>query len=318
MNQEQTDKAAELLRLPDDEFFALTESRRIALADAFSEMAAAGGESDPAAIPPQLALGAPRLVDLKSRGKLPVLLGSFETGLRGWRVNLKPNLNLFVKSRSTGQLLHSKPLISVRRGLEPLPSGGGAPPKGGEAGATKTAVVLIDLLERLDSQLTAGEISATAVAFDAHSNTVRIRLEGRDKPGIPVLARQYFVRSELDLRPSIEPQIVVPNTGSVKTGFQIRVSKQLTEDDGILRTELNQPFLPAHVVLMRLDQPAVVIPATPLVQQVALPDGKQAFNALFLVEMDGEKGYKVAPGDYQVYLDLGSDFLGPYPLKVGE
>jgi hypothetical protein len=319
MNNERTNLAAEVLRLAGDEFFALSEPRRLELANRFSEIAGDDAATDPAATPPCLVLGAPGSVDLKARGRLPVLLGTFETALRGWAVNLKPNLNLYVKSRTTGQMLHSTPLISVRRGQQPLPSGGGAAPTGGQAAATRASMVVIDLLDRMGGHLNSGdEISVTAVAFDARSNTVRIRLEGPDKPGAPVAVKHPYVRSELDPRPSIEPEIVVPSQGSAKSGWKIRVAKQLTADDGVLRTELNQPFLPAHIILVRLDKPATVIPASPLVQQVALPDGKQVFNALFLVEIGGEKGHAVAPGAYQVYLDLGASFLGPYPLQVSE
>lgn len=318
MNNDQTDPATELLRLANDEYFALSEKRRMDLADAFSDLSNDDSATEPAAIRPRLALGAPLRVDLKTRSSVPMLLGTFETGFRGWQVNLKPNLIIFVKSRVTGELMYSKPLISMRRGLKPLPSGVGNPPVGAQAAATRTSVVLIDLLDRLAGKLTSGDISVTAVAYDSHSNTVRIRLDGPDQPGTPVATKQSYVLSEVDSRPHIDTEIVVPDRGSSKVGFRIRVAKQLTEDDGILRTELNQPFLPSHVVLVRLDKPAVVIKASPLVQQVALPDGKQVFNALFLVEMGGDNGNPVAPGDYQVYLDLGVNFLGPYPLKVEE
>ena len=318
MNHEQKNPAAELLRLADDEYFALSEERRVHLADAFSEISNDDDAHDPAAIPPRLALGAPLRVDMKSRSRVPVLLGSFETGLRGWRINFKRNLNIFVKSRSTGALLHSTPLISVRRGLEQAPSGAGNPPVGAQAAVTRTGVVLVDLSDRMADKLASGEIFATAVAFDVHSNTVRIRLDGSEKPRTAAAAKESYVRYELDKRPSIDEKIVVPSSGSAKNGFRIQVVEQLVEEDGVLRTEENQPFLPSHVVLVRLDQPAVVIQASPLVQQVALPDGKQVFNALFLVEIGGEKGHAVVPGDYQVYLDLGASFLGPYPLKVGE
>ena len=317
MNDERTNKSAELLHLPDDEFFALTEQRRIALADAFSDISDDDSAPDPAAIRPRLVLGAPSSVDLKVRNRLPVLLGSFETGLRRWQVNLQPNLALYVKNCTTGQLLHSTPLISVRRGHQPLPSGGGNPPHGPQAAATATAMVLIDLLDRMAGQLTAnGEISVTAVAYDARSNTVRVHLDGLGDPKTPVADRQSYVRAELDSRQSIEPEVVVPDRGSARSGFRIRVAEQFSADGGVLRTELNQPFLPAHVVLVRVDQPAIEIRATPPVQQVVLPDGKLAYNALFLVEIGGATGHPLASGDYQAYLDLGVNFLGPYPLKV--
>ena len=319
MNDQWTKQATELLRLPDSEFFTLSEERRMALADAFSDLSQDDTAPDPAAVPPRLGLGAPAKVDIVSWGRLPVLLGTFQTGLRRWQVNLTSNLTLYVKERTTGQLLHATPLVSVRRGQIQLPSAGGAPPEGAQAGTTGTTMIMIDLLDRMADHLTTtGEIMVTAVAYDARSNTVRIRHEGPDTPPAPVAGKQSYVRSDLDLRPIIEPGIVVPKHGSAKGGFRIRIAAQLTDADGVLRTELNQPFLPAHVVLVRLDEPATIITATPLVQQVVRPDGQPAYNALFLVEIGGPTGHPVAKGEYQAYLDLGLDFLGPYPLKVEE
>lgn len=316
MNPKHTDPAADVLRLPDAQYFALGEARRMDLADSFSAVSNDESASVPAAIAPRLALGAPQRVDLKTRTTVPVLVGSFETGLRGWRVNFKPNLFLFVKNLATGELLHSKPLVSMRRGVAPVPSGAGVAPEGAQAAVTRTSVVLVDLLDRLAGKLPSGEISATAVAYDLRSNTVRIQLEGPDRPGIAVATKRPYVRSDLDERPRIDPEIVVPERGSAQGGLRIRVARQLAAIDGVIRTELNQPFLPCHVVLVRLDKPAVVIQASPMVQQVASPDGKQIFNALFLVELGGATGHPVAPGEYRVYLDLGAEFLGPYSLTV--
>ena len=318
MNQEQKDPAAELLRLADDEYFTLSEDRRMQLANAFSELSIDDSITDPVMIQPRLTLGAPLLIDLKTRKTAPLLLGTFETGLRAWQVNLRPNLNLFLKSRATGELLYSKPLLSVRRGLEPLPSGGGPTPQSFQAATTKVSLVVIDLLDRLAGRLTTGDISATAVAYDARSNTIRSHVQGVAQPPVPQLKKQPYVQSDFDTRVQIDSELIVPDHGSAKNGFRIRVAKQLTKDDGVLRTELNQPFLMAHILMVQLDQPVTVIQASPLVQQVTLPTGEQAFNALFLVELGGEKGHKITPGDYRIYLDLGATFLGPYPLKVTE
>jgi hypothetical protein len=318
MNPQQTDPVAELLRLPDEEYFALNEDRRMDLADAFSALSEDESAADAATIRPRLGLGAPSRIDLKVRDKAPMLLASFETGLRAWKVNFLPNLHIFVKSRSTGELLYSTPLISMRRGLQPQPSGAGKPPDGPKAAMTRASVVIVDLLDRLAGRLTSGEILATAVAYDVRSNTVRIHIDGPEASGTPLAPKRPYVRSDLDERPAIESEIAVPERGSAKGGFRIRVAKQFTEEDGVLRTDLNQPFLPAHIALVQLDKPVVIIPASPLVQQVAQADGKKVFNTLFLVELGGEKGSPVTPGSYQVYLDLGTNFLGPYPLTVEE
>jgi hypothetical protein len=318
MTPEQMDASAAVLRLADEEYFTLADERRMDLADAFSHIANEGAPDNPSAIPPGLSIGAPRQIDPATRATVPVLVGSFETGLRGWQVNFKPNLRLFVKSRSTGELLGSTPLVSMRRGTPPLKSGVGEPPQGAEAAVTRTSVVPIDLRERLGDRLTPGEIAVTAVAYDVRSNTARIAIEGDDPPTTATATKRPYVRYDLDERPHIDEEIVVPDHGSVSSGWRIRVATQLSADDGILRTDLNQPFLPSHVVLVRLDEPPIVVPASPPVQQIDLTDSRQLFNALFLVELGGEQGAPVPAGEYQLYLDLGVRFLGPYPITVGE
>lgn len=317
MNPEMSASAAAILQLDDDEFFSLSEQRRMDLADALAEV---GENATPpgSPVPPLLAIGAPRQANVASQGKVPILLGSFETVLRGWQVNLQPNLHLFVKQLSTGDMLSSTPLTSVRRGLEPLPSGVGSPPQGSKAAATRAAVQSINLLDRMGEQMIDGELVVTAVSYDSRSNTVRTRVAHPRVAGVPELETQSYVRSALDLRPQIEPEILVPGEGSIASGIQIRVATQVAAQDGLLRNELNQPFLPCHVILLQLDNPAVILKASPPVQQVARPDGQQAFNALFMVELGGERGQRVRTGSYMVYLDIGAGFHGPFPMKVAD
>jgi hypothetical protein len=318
MNQEPTDSAANLLRLPDDEYFTLSENRRMEIADAFSALALGDPESDTSKAHPRLALGGPRRIDPTVQDRVPVLLGAFQTGLRAWSVNLPPNLRIFVKNASTGELLQAAPLASTRRGLVPQPSGAGTPPEGAQAAVTTTSMTMLNLNDRLAGKLVSGHFFATAVAYDLRSNTIPIHIDGPAPAAPGAAVQRTYVVSELTHDARIDPEIAVPDHGSAKAGFHIRVARQLHEDDGILRSPERKPFLPAHVVLVGLDKPALVIPASPLVEPVAEPNGKQAFGAVFAIELGGKKGSPVAPGNYQVYLDLGSTFLGPYPLTVGE
>lgn len=312
MNTTQPDPAADLLRLPDDEYFSLAEAKRIRLADDFSQLVTAATP-----IPPgRLALGAPTRVNLTAARGFPVLLASFETGLRAWEVSFKPNLFLFAKSLSTGRLLKITPFQSARRKTRPPSSGAGPAPTGAQAEVTGVSLVKLDLTERLAGNLARGDVAITAVAFDVRSNTVRIQVDGPEASAWPVATRSGYVRSDLDARQVVDPEIVVPAAGSSARGFRIRVAQQVLAEAGILRTELNQPFLSAHLVLVRLDEPAIVIEASPMAQQVSLPNGTSAFNVLFLVELGGAQGHPVPVGDYRVYLDLGGRFVGPYGLKV--
>jgi hypothetical protein len=94
---------------------------------------------------------------------------------------------------------------------------------------------------------------------------------------------------ELDDRRQIDEEIVIPDRGSAGSGLRIRVATQLGSEQGIPRTELNQPFVACHVVLVQLDEPPLVVPPTPPVQPVRKFDGREVFNALFLIDLGGRR-----------------------------
>ena len=310
----QSDPVTELLHLPDAEYFTVSEARLLALQEALSQ-AVEGSAPDPSALPPRLALGAPTRVSLTEQAKVPVLLGSFQTGLRAWQVNFRPNLWVLAKHHASGELVTATPLVSTRRAREPRGSGAGTPPDELNATATRSGVEALDLRERLGDWLRPGTLSVTAIAYDIRTNTVELELSGDAPPVHPPAKPSPFVRNELDKRPILPLEIDVPASGSARAGIKVRVAVQTTREDAIVRTEFNQPLLSGNVILVQLDEKPVVVPAFVPVQPVEDGEGKPAYNALFIVDL-GAEGHPIAAGEHRLYLDLGGELHGPFALTV--
>lgn len=313
----QSDPVIKLLELPDAEYLAMTDPRLLELQATLGDLVEAGAD-DPSALPTRIALGAPQRVDLKAQPTIPVLLGSFHTGMRAWQVNFKPNLVVLVKDHASGDIAFATPLVSMRRGLQPLPSGAGQPPDALNAANTYAGVQLHDLAAKLETPPRAGRISVTAVYYDVRSNTVGMTLESDAPPAKPIASASPFVRHELDKRSILAPELEVPPSGSASAGLKIRVAIQTTDEGAIVRTEFNQPLLSGHVILVRLDEKPEIVPTFVPVQPVTDGEGKPAYNALLIADLGGKDGRPIAAGKYQVYVDVGVELRGPFALEVTE
>ena len=197
-------------------------------------------------------------------------------------------------------------------------SGAGTPPDEINATSTRAGVSTIDLLEKMAGRLTPGRLSVTAVAYDVRSNTVEMELEGDGHPDSPELQTSAFVRHELDSSRRIDTELKVPESGSAGDGIRLRVATQTKGRKGIVRTADDVPFFPCHLVLVRLDEYPLIIPASVPAQKAETASSEEpAYNASFTVLLGGD-GHPISPGKYLVYFDLGPDLLGPLPLTVSE
>ncbi|MBL3591753.1 MAG: hypothetical protein JMN24_18535 [gamma proteobacterium endosymbiont of Lamellibrachia anaximandri] len=311
------ERIAELLRFTDETYFSQTDEQLLDLQDALSEIVESEETGEAEAFRPRVVLGAPRQVDLQAKSTVPLLLGRFQTGLRAWQVNPDPNTYLFVRNNTTGELIFSRPLIDMRRGRQPRPSGVGKPPDELNASSTSSGVDAVDLLDKMAGRLSLGRNSVTAVVYDVCSNTLDIQLGGKTQtePSLPV--KSDFVRHELDSSATVDTVITVPATGSASRGIEIRVATQMATEQGLVRAEEGRLYLSWHLILVRLDAPPVIVSAFVPVQEIRNPEGETAYNARFVAEL-GTQGPQVPPGNYQVYSDLGGGFRGPFPLAVTE
>lgn len=313
----ESDPVIKLLQLPDAEYFAVTDQRLLELQATLADVVE-GNAEDPSALPPRVALGAPQRVDLRTQPTIPVLLGSFHTGMRAWQVSFQPNLLVLVKDHASGELAFATPLVSMRRGLQQRPSGVGQPPDALNASSTYSGVKLVDLKAKLEVPPRPGKISVTAIYHDVRSNTVSLALDGEAPAAKPIAAASPFVRHELDKRSILAPELEVPGTGSASGGLKIRVAIQTTDEAAIVRTEFNQPLLSGHVILVRLDEKPEIVPTFVPVQPVENGEGKPAYNALLIADFGGKDGRPIAAGKYQVYVDVGVELRGPFALVVTE
>jgi hypothetical protein len=308
------ERIAQLLQLTNEGYFSISEDQLLDLQDALSDMV----ESEEAAngVEPLVALGAPRHLNLNSQNSVPILLGSFQTGLRAWQVNFDPNTYIFVHNHTTGELIHSQPLVNMRRGRQPRPSGVGDPPDELNATSTSSGVVNIDLLEKMPGRLRPGINSLTAVVYDIRSNTVHIQLDGEAQHEPPSPTPSDFVDYQLDNSSVIDTRITVPATASARHGIEIGVTAQLTDEQARIRTEGDQSQLTFHLIFVRLDEHPISIPVHAPVQATETPEGQTAYNARFTVKLGSDEGPSLPSGDYRAYCSFGAEFLGPYPLTV--
>jgi hypothetical protein len=309
------DQAVQLLRLPDAEYFSFNQDRQLKLQSALAKLVNNG--DSPAGLPETiLAIGSPANIDVRHQNSIPVLIGHVQTGVRAWQVNLNSNLHMFVRNLSTGELSVADPLINMRRGERPLPSGGGTPPEGSKAGTLYTSVSLVNLRDKLGDKVTPGRLSVTAIVNELRSNSVAVNMQGNaEQQPKPPAATQSYVRHQLTTRAEFPTQVYVPDTGSAEDRIPIRVAIQVNAGGMIPKGPSGQTFWSFHIILIKLDDRPEIIPATVPVQEIGSPTGRHTFNAFF--EIDARAAAK-SPlrGNYQVYVDVGGEFFGPYPLRV--
>lgn len=309
------DEAARLLDLPANDYFSFDESAQMRLQDALMQRATGGAAPSRNALPdPLLALGAPKSVHLERQSTVPVLVASVASGLRGWQVNYRPNLHLLLRNLTTGELSAVQPLVSMRRGSPQLASGKGTPPSDANAASVYSSVERIDLRERLPEALKPGRFALTAVVNDLASNTVPIGIEGgAPAPAAKASAPQPYVRHRLETRPMPDTVVQVPKSVSTRDEALVRVALQVGDDAGVSPSSPSPSWV-SHVVLVKLDERAQIIPVTVPVQRIGNgPRGP--YNAVFQVDLRAALNAPLA-GAYQVYIDAGNRLLGPYPLTV--
>lgn len=303
------EQAARLLELPDAEYFAFGDDRQTKLEDALMELAGTEGGTI-------LAAGAPKRVSLDRQPTVPVLVGSVQTGLRAWQVNLRTNLHLVVRNLSTGELSIAQPLISMRRAAPELASGKGTPPDSVTAGSVYSSVERHNLQEKLAAPLAPGSFVLSAIANELRSNTVEFRIEGsKPAPAATPTAPQSYVKHRLETRTMPSTVVQVPQSASAREEILVRVALQVGEDAGVLQASSAQPLWPSHVILVKLDERPQVIPAVVPVQR--LGSSPKSYNAVFQVDLRAAVKSPLS-GSYQVYVDVGRGLLGPYPLTVAQ
>jgi hypothetical protein len=310
------EQASHLLDLPPSEYFDLGEDHILALQSALAKAADGGPGFAPAASAATLlALGAPRVVDPLRASKLPVLVGSVQSGLRAWRVNFQTNLWLLLRNLTTGDLVVVTPFNAMRRGDAPLLSGVGTPPDPVVANSLTSAVEVIDLLARLGHSPAPGRYLVTAIAHDLRSNSVGIQVLGaapKDVTTSQPAPLTFAQKSERLTRSLVD----LPTHAGAQSQMMMRAALQI-EAHGDARVEdAALASWPCNVVLVKLDQAPLVRTVFVKLERAAVTGDVQRFNAAFALDLSTAMPERLM-GSYQVYVDAGSEVLGPYPLEIG-
>ena len=308
------EQAAQLLRLPDADYFSFDEARQVKLQEELASLAS-NGDVPGAPLPnPLIAIGSPRIVTA-DHSSVSILIGHVETGLRNWQVNFNSNLHLFVRNQSTGELLLSDPLNDMRRPRQPLLSGVGKPPSAQTASTVYAGVSPVNLRERFGEALKPGQLVLTAIVNELRSNSVTINLRGNTEPEPRTPAStQPYVRYKLEPQPTLPTRVRLPATASAKDGIAITVAVQLAVDTVQKGLEGNA-ISTFHIILVKLDENPQIITANVPVLEIGSSGGRHVLNAFFEVDVRAGARFPLS-GNYQVYVDVGHELLGPYPLRV--
>ncbi|MCY2987098.1 MAG: hypothetical protein NTY19_04420 [Planctomycetota bacterium] len=295
------DRAARLIALPESgDYFKFTDDRQRDLQNLLSGLFL----DEPDTPSPLLALSAPARVDLDEQTNIPVLVASIASGLRSWQVNFTTNLHVFVRDSSSGKLRVAEPLVNMRRGKVPLLSGKGDPPDKLDAISWSAGVNWFDLQAKVPQTYAKGQIAVTAVAHDVRSNSVVMELDSaKSPPDVPLPAPQPYVRPVVDKSPISTAQVAL-------TGALIRISAPIP-GNSVRDLASEHPLCSLNVVLIQLDEKPVIIPVTTPAQRRPDADGKQVWRAAFEVDLPAAAETQLA-GEYQVYVDLGDELIGPY------
>ena len=310
------DEAVRLLDVPAADYFTFNPEQQSRLQDALARLASGSDLSGQAGDSPLLlALGAPKSVDLDRQPKVPVLVGSVQTGLRAWHVNPITNLHLLMRNLSTGELSAAQALLKPRRGKEELRSGKGTPPDEIDAQTVRSSVAQTDLREIMPGSVKPGVFSITAVANELRSNTVSMRMEGRAAPQESAPASpQPYLRHTLEPRAAFTTRVEVPKVATATDPLLVRVAIQIDDSAGVLQAASERPLWPCHLIFVKLDERPRIVAALVPVRRIVAASGKTVFNAVF--QIDIRAAAPALAGSYQVYLDAGREVIGPYPLAI--
>jgi hypothetical protein len=70
-----------------------------------------------------------------------------------------------------------------------------------------------------------------------------------------------------------------------------------------------------HILLLQPDEPPIVVPVAVPVHRMEPAAGVPRFNAVVRIDLDAAVSEPLS-GAYQVYVDVGRELLGPYPMTV--
>lgn len=166
--QEDRNLAVEMVRIPDQDYFQIDPARHSKLQHQLIVMNRYEG----------IAIGAPRIVDLDARKRLPVLWSTRETNLRAWKVIGARNSTVVIADLATGRVsAHNAFFGPKKEDYRQMPRSGAGREADVVAPTGATAQFeLLDLREVANLPWQPGRLAVTVLSYDRRSNTVETEL----------------------------------------------------------------------------------------------------------------------------------------------
>jgi len=175
--QEDRNLAVEMVRIPDQDYFQTDPARHSKLQHQLIVMNRYEG----------IVIGAPRIVDLDARNRLPVLWSTRETNLRAWKVIGPRNSTVVIADLATGRVgAHNAFFGPKKEDYRQMPRSGAGREADVVAPTGATAQFeLLDLREVANLPWQPGRLAVTVLSYDRRSNTVEIELTQPGSPPVP-------------------------------------------------------------------------------------------------------------------------------------
>lgn len=322
MNEAQR-QAAQLLTLPDQDYFAFDEQRALA---AQLRLAALFSASDlpPTATPevPQfVALGAPRQIDLDRHAEWPLLMALHYTGQREWEVRHQQNVWLLAVELNSGAARLGRLFNPGKRELTPEPSRSGNPPDAIDAGAVYASVQRLDLRRAMAGDWQPGRFAVTVIFYDLKSNTVVIELQGEGNSAKPLPIGQpspFLTAIDAALTPAIADGAALTRPSGVGRSTLVNLTFDLPRDHQLLLIdrEKRSPLLKASLLLLRLDDPwPTQMDFLAPIHLLKPASGAARLQGAVQLDLRAAAG-RALSGAYQAYLLAGDRVIGPWPLLL--
>ena len=324
-------KAMELVRLKDEQYYALDTKALRALQARLAEMLEPAGSSQAGAPQPQgpepvLALGAPARIAAEQAARIPVVTAARFSDRREWEAEYKQNQVYVVADLGTGKVTAGFP--TLRDKVRPPPPSQSTPPPDAESALDSfTSVELRDLMHLLGGLAAPTRLNVTVLYYNWMSNTVAIDVAGSGGRPVPEKRRTDVAKtgSAIDAIPSDAPAAVsfsIGDTAGASGAIAVRAAANVPAGAAGLMASKDAPggpLLPVSVLLVQRDkhrplQADFAVPAT-LVRQGS---PSQAAQAVFAFDLRTAFPASIAPGTYQVYLVVGGLVGGPRPLTIGK
>lgn len=322
MNEAQR-RAAQLLTLPDHDYFAFDEQRMLATQLRLAELFGAGDLPPTATpeVPLFAALGAPRQLDLNRHSELPVLVALRYTGQREWEVHHQQNIWLLTVELNSGAAHIGRLFNAGKRELTPKPSKSGNPPDSIDAEAIYTSVERIDLRRAIARDWLPGRLAVTVIFYDWKSNTAVVELQGEGNTAKPLpLGQPSPFLTSID--PSLAPAMADGAAFAIKSGAGRAAAPTLAFDlprDNqllLIDREKRTPLLKTTLLLLQLDDrwPLLIDVLTP-VNLLKSPSGESRLQGAVQLDLRVATE-RTLTGAYQVYLLAGDRVIGPQSLVL--